>query len=64
MGAIEEVEIACQVKRETALAYLVDTGDGQHWLPKSQIKDYCADKNGVISSVFIPDWLANEKGLI
>ena len=63
MGVVAEVEIACQVKHETDRAYLVDTGDGEHWIPKSQVSDYCADKDGVINSVFIPDWLAEEKGL-
>lgn len=68
----EMVEINCRVIQETERAYLIEAGHGrqrelQHWIPKSQVDDYCADqKDGweVITSVFIPVWLANEKGLI
>lgn len=68
----EMVEIDCRVIQETDRAYLIVAGHGkqrelQHWVPKSQVDDYCADTvNGkeVISSIFIPVWLATEKGLV
>jgi hypothetical protein len=67
------VEIDCKVKHETPKAYLIvvagrgKTQEEEHWIPKSLVDDYCADTvNGqeVISSIFIPESIANEKGLI
>jgi len=58
-----DIEIACNVLRETAKAYLIHDGKQEVWIPKSQISDECVDKNRIIS-IFIPEWLANEKGLI
>lgn len=51
------VDIAATLKRETALAYLIDDGDQEVWVPKSQV-----DKDGNIFTM--PEWLAHEKGLI
>ena len=69
----EMVEIDCTVVQETKAAYLILVAAPgrknpiQEWIPKSQVDDYCADTvNGkeVINSVFIPVWLATEKGLV
>lgn len=67
-----DVEIQVKVKVETAKAYLCVIGEGprcdeEEWIPKSQVNDYCADeKNGdeEITSIFISEWLATEKGLV
>lgn len=57
----KQVEIDCRVVRETEKAYLIDTGAKENtWIPKSQISDEAED----MSSIFIPEWLAKEKGLI
>ncbi len=67
------VEIDCRVEHETPKAYLiVVAGRGKqqeekHWIPKSIVDDYCTDgRSGkeVISSILIPEGIANEKGLI
>jgi hypothetical protein len=57
------VEVDVEVRRETEKAYLVFCVDKEHWIPKSQISD-TVEENGKITAVFIPEWLANEKGLI
>jgi hypothetical protein len=59
----KDVEIACEVRAETEKAILIFDGVNTVWIPRSQIKDECEEK-GVITSIFITEWLANEKGLI
>ena len=59
----EDVEIDCKLVRETAGAMLIDNGRIQAWIPKSQISDEGID-NKVLYSIFIPQWLAEEKGLV
>lgn len=59
----EEVEIAVEVRRETTAALLVFDGKTECWIPKSQISDQ-SETDGKIETIFIPEWLANEKGLI
>ena len=44
--------------RRTKLAILFDFGDKQAWIPESQIHELFDD------SVIIPEWLAEDKGLI
>lgn len=61
--AIKEVEIACTVKHQTDNAMLINDGDKDAWIPKSKISDY-SETNGVIESIFIPEWLAEDKELI
>lgn len=60
-----EVEIEGKVRRETDKAYLFDFGAKEPvWVPKSQISDESdPDDNGIIS-IFIPEWLATEKGMV
>jgi hypothetical protein len=58
-----EVEIACEVRAETAKAYLIYDGKIEVWVPKSQVTDYSEEK-GKITSIFLSEWLATEKGLL
>ena len=58
-----EIEIAVEVLTETPKAYRVSDGTREAWIPKSQVTDYCEEK-GNITSIFIHEWLAEEKGLI
>lgn len=59
----KDVEIEVEVRVETDKALLVFDGKTECWIPKSQIKDQCEEK-GQITSIFISEWLAGEKGLI
>lgn len=67
----ERVEIAVIVVHETAKAYLVTEADDdkqEYWLPKSQceIVDWTNKhtKRGRVATASIPEWLAEEKGLL
>ncbi len=55
----ELVDIAGEIKGETALAYRFFDGSRTVWLPKSQV-EWDAD-NGTMA---MPEWLALEKELI
>lgn len=63
------VEIECAVVRTTDAAILIDIGgENNHWVPRSQISDYTSgpEDEGFehCESIFIPLWLATEKGLV
>ena len=58
-----DVEVACEVRAETEKALLIHDGVSTVWIPKSQISDEC-EEDGKITSIFISEWLAKEKGLI
>jgi hypothetical protein len=58
-----DVEIECVVKHETEMAYRIHDGVREVWIPKSQVSDYLEGPDG-IESIFIPEWLATEKGLV
>jgi hypothetical protein len=60
----KDIEIECEVLVETPKALFISDGKQTVWLPKSQINDQCEDKHGKITSVFISEWLATEKGLV
>lgn len=65
----ESVEIGVVVKRVTDRAVLVNHGHPkEEWIPKSQISDWCDgpdDEPGYgTTSIFIPEWLATEKGMV
>ena len=51
------------VKKETDMAILVNDGDQDFWLPRSQIALREPNKNDE-TSVWVPEWLATKKGLI
>jgi len=59
-----KVEITVEVIKETELAVLVTDGDEEVWLPKSHIETDEDFISGVAIEIAIPEWLANEKGLI
>ncbi len=63
----KDIEIAVEVRAETPKALLIFDGKTEVWIPKSQIKDQCEEKGlfgTKITSIFITEWLATEKGLI
>lgn len=64
MGLAKEVEISCEIRRETEKAFLVYDGKREVWVPKSQITDYGETSPGVVYSIFLPEWLAIEKELV
>lgn len=55
------IDIACEVKGETANAYRIDDGTKTEWVPKSQVELHREGKNTVM---VMPEWLAREKGFI
>ncbi len=59
----KQVEIEVEVRAETERALLVYNGSVEVWVPKSQITDQCGE-GSEISSIFISEWLATEKGLV
>jgi len=59
----EDVEIDVTVINETEFAVLVNDGDIEAWVPKSEIKDY-SEVPHKDTTITIPEWLAIEKGFI
>lgn len=57
-GASDLIDIACEKRRETEKAWLIFDGDKEVWLPKSQVED---NEDGTFA---MPEWLAEDKGLI
>lgn len=60
----KDVEIEVEIRAETPKALLVYDGKTEVWVPKSQIRDQCENDMGTITSIFISEWLATEKGLV
>lgn len=60
------VEIECIVKIITERAVLINDGKRDVWIPISQISDWVGgdEIDTSIESIFIPEWLAIEKGLV
>jgi len=58
-----EVEVEVTAFTDKALQVLDASGDPV-WIPKSQIQDYCGIDENNPESIFITQWLADEKGLI
>ena len=58
-----DIEIAVEVKARTDRALLVNDGLTECWVPRSQISDYSGEEDSP-DTIFIPEWLALEKGLI
>jgi len=57
------IEIDVEVVAETPKAMLITDGKKEVWIPRSQIKDY-SEESGKVTSIFLTEWMATEKGLI
>jgi len=51
-------DIECEIIATTEKAIRIDDGKDKHWLPKSLVED---NRDGTIT---LPEWLAQERGLI
>lgn len=51
-------DVAALIVRETASAFLLDHGDGEAWVPKSQVEN---NHDGTFT---MPEWLATERGMV
>lgn len=62
----EKIEVSVTFKRETERAVLINDGDKDIWLPKSQIETYefCDTEPGEAIELLVAEWLAKDKGLI
>ncbi len=60
----DDVEIDVSVCARTPNAIQVYDGNKKTWIPRSQISDYTGDSMDNAESIFIPEWMAIEKGLI
>ena len=63
----ETVEIPCEIRKHTDKALLVYDGAREVWIARSQITDLVEEQGLIdkrITSIFVPLWLAREKGLI
>lgn len=64
----EPVEIKCEVRVVTAAAIRIHDGKIDAWIPKSQVTDWSDGPDDApgfgTTSIFIPEWLATEKGLV
>ncbi len=63
MADRDYVEISVHIIWETELAYLVNDGDTEDWLPKSQVRDKEHLRDDFYA-LLIPEWFATEKGFI
>lgn len=56
-------EIAAIVIIETDRAILVDVGDDEQWIPKSQIHDDSeVYESGNAGTLIVSEWIAKQKG--
>jgi len=62
MSDITEVEVETVAFTELAISVL-DLKDNPVWIPRSQIDDYSGEENNP-ETIFITQWLAEEKGLV
>lgn len=60
----EVVDVDVKVKAQTTQAVLFSDGDTECWIPRSQIIDGDEYENGEEVTITIPEWVAEEKGLI
>lgn len=62
------IEIECEVRAVTRDAIQIHDGKREAWIPKSQVEDWSDGPDDApgwgTTSVFIPEWLAAERGLI
>lgn len=61
-GSTNRPSINCKLLRETAAAWLIDDGTGEHWFPKSQGELY-QQADGTYE-LFGEEWIMKKKGLI
>lgn len=63
MSKSDLIDIDVDLKHETAKAYLVNAGGDDVWIPKSQCEFEMGDKppSGKLT---LPEWLAENKGLV
>jgi hypothetical protein len=71
MGRRDPTEFTVIVKHQTDGALLCDFGDSEIWIPKSQLLDEDGEKledpdfsTGDEATIYIPEWLAEEKGVV
>lgn len=64
MSRNDMVEISGTVLHTTDMAILIDAGTGEAWLPRSQIEFDAEPEKGDFIIVQVPEWLAQDKGLI
>lgn len=62
MSEIIEVDVEVTAFTELAIQVL-DLHDNKVWIPRSQIDDYSGEDNNP-ETIFITQWLAEEKGLV
>lgn len=57
-------ELKLEVRGETDRAWRVFDGDIECWLPKSQVDPEQGTKVGGTHEFLVPQWLAEERGLV
>lgn len=62
----EMIEVSVTFKRETDRAVLINDGDKDIWLPKSQIEVDGGEypEPGEVVDLLVAEWLAKDKGLL
>ena len=58
-----DIEIAVDVQARTPKALKVFDGKVTCWIPRSQISDYVGEEDNP-ETIFIPEYIALDKGLI
>ena len=67
---VENVEVFCEIVKESDGAILINEGSSEHWIPKSQIINMDRTIKNThrgerdTATIVIPEWLAFKKGLI
>lgn len=58
-------EFSVKLVHETEEAVLIDDGDNEIWLPKSQLDDFDSwtYEKGDKITIYLADWLAEKRGL-
>lgn len=62
MSEIIEIDVETTAFTELAIQVL-DLNDNPVWIPRSQIDDFTGEDNDP-ETIFITQWLAEEKGLV
>lgn len=61
--APKTIEFSAEIIHETDKAYLLSDGTDEFWMPKSQIKSERDLGDGNVE-LEIPEWLAEDKGIV